>query len=195
MSINVNGGWYNYFGMGTSIFTLPLVWIGNHIYKATTQLSIHAGGLWSHCVVLPLLIAAFYYLFANNGKRAWIATIFLSFAYITRPTMALPLIVTTGYIYINHREQFWRTIITGLLILLTFGGISKYSYGTFLPRYYLDTEYQAGTRGLKYAAAKGLAVVVMEPLRGGRLTKELPEAVKKLCEKAPLERTPADRAL
>ena len=34
---------------------------------------------------------------------------------------------------------------------------------------YMDTENQAGTRGLKLAAEKGLAVVVMEPLMGGRL--------------------------
>ena len=34
---------------------------------------------------------------------------------------------------------------------------------------YMDTENQAGTAGLKYAASKGIAVVVMEPLLGGRL--------------------------
>ena len=60
---------------------------------------------------------------------------------------------------------------------------------------YMDTEYQAGTKGLKYAAEKGLALVIMEPLRGGRLSKEPPKQVAKLWETAPEERSPADWAL
>jgi len=60
---------------------------------------------------------------------------------------------------------------------------------------YLDEKNQAGTAGLKYAASKGLAVMVMEPLRGGNLTNKMPPVVKNILEKSPIKRTPAEWAL
>ena len=39
---------------------------------------------------------------------------------------------------------------------------------------YIDIDYQAGRKGLKLAADRGLAVVVMEPLRGGQLDQRSP---------------------
>ncbi|MDR1608335.1 MAG: aldo/keto reductase [Deltaproteobacteria bacterium] len=41
---------------------------------------------------------------------------------------------------------------------------------------YLDQAYQAGRAGLELAASKGMAVVVMEPLRGGFLINKVPES-------------------
>jgi predicted aldo/keto reductase-like oxidoreductase len=60
---------------------------------------------------------------------------------------------------------------------------------------YMDEEHQAGTRGLKYAADRGLAVVVMEPVRGGQLAKNLPSQVMDLWNSAPIQRSPAEWAL
>jgi len=60
---------------------------------------------------------------------------------------------------------------------------------------YMDVEEQAGVRGLKYAAAKGLAVVVMEPIRGGQLAASPPQPILDLWDTAPMKRTPAEWAL
>ncbi len=60
---------------------------------------------------------------------------------------------------------------------------------------YFDENYQAGRDGLEYAAAKGLGVVVMEPLRGGKLTDRIPAEIQTLWDSAPRRRTPAEWAL
>ena len=59
---------------------------------------------------------------------------------------------------------------------------------------YMDVGYQAGRRGVEYAASKGLAVVVMEPIRGGQLTKPR-GPVTKVWESAAQKRSPAAWAL
>ena len=59
----------------------------------------------------------------------------------------------------------------------------------------MDVDEQAGTRGLKYAADKGLAVVIMEPIRGGALAGHVPPAVQALWDAAPVKRSPAEWAL
>jgi len=49
---------------------------------------------------------------------------------------------------------------------------------------YFDEHFQAGREGMAYAAGKGLAIVVMEPLRGGSLVSGLPEESKKILHEA-----------
>ncbi|MFW6014909.1 MAG: aldo/keto reductase [bacterium] len=60
---------------------------------------------------------------------------------------------------------------------------------------YLNTDYQAGKTGLQYAADKGLGVIIMEPLLGGRLAEEQPVPIQKIFNSADIDRTPADWAL
>ena len=60
---------------------------------------------------------------------------------------------------------------------------------------YLDEYSQAGTKGLKYAASKGLPVIVMCPLRGGRLVDQLPVKAKELIKNDEKKRTAAELAL
>lgn len=60
---------------------------------------------------------------------------------------------------------------------------------------YMDEEYQAGTKGVKYAAGKGLGVVVMEPLRGGKLAASTPADIQAIWDTAEVRRSPAEWAL
>ena len=51
---------------------------------------------------------------------------------------------------------------------------------------YMDVNYQAGMEGLRLAHEKGLAVVIMEPLRGGAIA-NVPEEVANMLPKSPVE--------
>jgi predicted aldo/keto reductase-like oxidoreductase len=59
---------------------------------------------------------------------------------------------------------------------------------------YMDTENQAGTKGLEYAAAKGIPVIVMEPVLGGKLA-TAPNSVRALFEDHPVKKPPVRWAL
>jgi len=59
---------------------------------------------------------------------------------------------------------------------------------------YMDEHSQAGRRGLRYAHEKGLAVMIMEPLRGGKLVNRLPDEAKKIFNHHNPKRTPAQWA-
>ena len=63
---------------------------------------------------------------------------------------------------------------------------------------YMDADVShrgPGRRGVEYAADKGLALVIMEPLRGGNLAKKPPEQVAKIFEAAVDKHTPAEWGL
>ncbi len=65
---------------------------------------------------------------------------------------------------------------------------------------YLDIEFQAGTKGVQYAGSKGIALIIMEPIRGGKLA--IPERVlsrkpeiKEVLDKSQIKRSMPDWAL
>lgn len=78
--------------------------------------------------------------------------------------------------------------------------IDSYDKWTFcqIQLNYVDTESSPrtpGIEGLKYAHSRGLAVVIMEPLRGGMLATKPPKEVQEIWDKAEIKRSPAEWGL
>ncbi len=59
---------------------------------------------------------------------------------------------------------------------------------------YLDEHSQAGRKGVEYAYEKGIPVIIMEPLRGGKLV-NLPDRAKKILDQSENHYSPAEIAL
>ena len=59
---------------------------------------------------------------------------------------------------------------------------------------YMDENTQAGRKGLLYANQKGIPVIIMEPLRGGKLVSRLPEKAVEIFAQYPVQHTPAQWA-
>lgn len=60
---------------------------------------------------------------------------------------------------------------------------------------YMDEHSQAGREGVEYAEKKGIPVVIMEPLRGGRLVNGLPPKARDVFRRADPKKSPAEWAL
>ena len=88
-----------------------------------------------------------------------------------------------GFSYHGNTEMFYKLV-------------DAYDWDFCQIQYnYMDENAQAGRRGLHHAAAKGLPVVIMEPLRGGKLVNNLPRQAKEIFASHPAGYTPAQWAL
>ena len=88
-----------------------------------------------------------------------------------------------GFSYHGSAEMFCRLV-------------DAYDWDFCMIQYnYMDEHSQAGRRGLTYASSKGLPVMIMEPLRGGRLVNNLPEEAKRIFAGHSVQHTPVQWAL
>lgn len=87
-----------------------------------------------------------------------------------------------GFSYHGGSEMFCRLV-------------DAYDWDLCMIQYnYMDEHSQAGRRGLTYANQKGLPVMIMEPLRGGRLVNNLPDDAKRIFDKHTKQYTPVQWA-
>jgi predicted aldo/keto reductase-like oxidoreductase len=124
-----------------------------------------------------------YYLVHSLNGGSWDGIAALGVAEFLDRALADGRIGNAGFSYHGMREDFPRVA-------------GAYPWTFCQIQYnYLDEELQAGTAGLLDAARKGLAVIVMEPLRGGTLAAAPPPAIDALWSEAERRRTPAEWAL
>lgn len=113
----------------------------------------------------------FYLLHSLNGET-WEKMVELNVFEWAEKTMGEGRIKYLGFSFHDDYEVFKRIV----------DGYDKWTFCQ-IQYNYENEDIQAGTRGLKYAASKGLAVVIMEPLLGGALANP-PPAVKQIWDEA-----------
>jgi len=91
-------------------------------------------------------------------------------------------IINVGFSYHGGKEEFVKLV-------------DIFDWEFCMIQYnYLDENNQAGKSGLEYASSKGLPVMIMEPLRGGKLVSSLPKEVYSLFDQMKEKRSPAEWA-
>ncbi len=81
-------------------------------------------------------------------------------------------------------------------IELFFDVIDSYNWDICQLQYNIvDENYQAGREGIRYASKKGIGVVIMEPLKGGTLVKNIPPEVQEIWDESFIKRPPVEWAL
>jgi predicted aldo/keto reductase-like oxidoreductase len=125
-----------------------------------------------------------FYLLHGLGKELWENAV-LKFGLIEKAEKAIKdgKIGHLGFSFHDKQESF-KPIVDGY---------NRWDF-CLIQYNYMDTETQAGAAGLEYAASKGIAVIAMEPLLGGRLAKP-PADVRKIFNEYGTRRSPAQWAL
>ena len=123
-----------------------------------------------------------FYLLHSMNKKRWIELRDLGILDWAEKAMADGYFRHLGFSFHDDTEAFKQII-------------DDYSWAMCLVQYnYMDINNQAGREGVQYAADKGVAVAVMEPLLGGNLASR-PESVQTVWDKVATRRTPVEWAL
>ncbi len=125
-----------------------------------------------------------FYLFHGIDKDAWCNTV-LKFGLLEKAEAARKdgRIRHIGFSFHGAHEDFMEIV----------DGYDKWEFCQ-IQYNYMDIENQAGTKGLKHAASKGIAIVIMEPLLGGKLA-VAPKEVVEIFDGSTKKRTPVEWAL
>jgi len=108
---------------------------------ATPAWSTGSRAMWQHTPEMLLLAAALYLLVRKGGRYAVWSAIPLSLAYFVRPTAAVVILVLAVYMFLRHREHFWRWTALGVVTALPFVALNYSIYGKPLQPYFTEQRF------------------------------------------------------
>jgi hypothetical protein len=105
----------------------------------TSAWSTASRALWQHGPSMLMLAIALYLLLRarHDPHLVQYAGLPLAFAFTIRPTNSLSILAVGLYILIYHRPYVWRYILWGMVVAVPFIWMNLYSFGAFMPRYFL----------------------------------------------------------
>ena len=133
---------------------------------ATVHFSIHAGGLFTHNVVIPLLLIALCLLVQRDVGVVAASAVPLAAAFATRPTCAPVIALLAVHVARHRRHAFPAFALLGTAIAALFVGWSLWMYGMPLPPYYVSYDHTAPYVMSVGRFAQGLIGHLVSPNRG-----------------------------
>jgi hypothetical protein len=105
----------------------------------TSMWSTGTRALWQHGPLVLMLVVAMLLLVRTRQRPslAQYASIPLAFAFVIRPTAAIPIAVLSAYVLIRHREWFIRFTLYGIAVAIPWVAYNVHQFGAVLPAYYL----------------------------------------------------------
>ena len=116
----------------------------------TSMWSVASRALWQHGPLVLMLVATVLLLVRARQRPslAQYASIPLAFAFIIRPTAAIPILVLSAYVLIRHREWFIRYAAYGIAIAILWIAYNLREFDLFMPNYYQPSRVEgSGTFG------------------------------------------------
>ena len=105
----------------------------------TSMWSTATRALWQHGPLVLMLVAAMLLLVQARQRPslAQYASIPLAFAFIIRPTAAIPIALLSVYVLIRHREWFIHFTLYGIAVAILWIAHNLHEFGTVVPAYYM----------------------------------------------------------
>ena len=129
----------------------------------TSQFSTHAGGLWSHNVVVLASLLALFILTSQEKKWVLALPFILFIGYLSRPDFSLVIIAVLAYQAITDKERAIQVAAMLAILMVAFFTWSYLGYGDILPPYYRSsrlglTDFGEHLMGQMFSPNRGLFV-------------------------------------